>query len=245
MTRTMIELKNVSKLFRVNENRETSIKTIMSSFWKMKIKYVERQVLKNVSFEIKEGEFVGIMGRNGVGKSTTLKLIAGIYKATEGQIITHGKVAPLLELGAGFADELSGYENIFLNAAIMGFSRNQIRTKVDQIIEFSELGEWINRPIKRYSSGMLVRLGFSVAVFMNAPILLFDEVLAVGDLGFQKKSLAKIRQMHREGRAIVLVTHSPEEVRQSCSRCIVIDHQGVFFDGPADEGARIYTESFS
>lgn len=244
MTKT-IELQNVSKCFRVNEERETSIKSVISSFWKIKSSIVDRQVLRNVSFHINQGEFVGIMGRNGVGKSTMLKLIAGIYKPTSGKIITHGTVAPLLELGAGFADELSGYENIFLNAAIMGFSRNQIREKLEDIIDFSELGEWIHRPIKRYSSGMLVRLGFSVAVFMNAPILLFDEVLAVGDLGFQKKCLEKIRQLHKEGRSIVLVTHSPDEVRMNCSRCIVIDHQGVFFDGSAAEGAAVYTKSFS
>lgn len=240
-----IEIRDVSKIFRVNTNGETSIKTMISSFWKLRPRIEEKIVLKDISFSIRQGEFVGIMGRNGAGKSTILKLIAGIYTPTSGKVLTHGTVAPMLELGAGFADELSGFENIFLNASIMGFSRNQVRARIDDIIEFSELSEWIYRPVKRYSSGMLIRLGFSIAVFMNAPILLFDEVLAVGDLGFQNKCLAKIREIHEQGRCIVLVTHNPDQVKEFCSRCIVIERNGVVFDGSPEEGAEIYTQGFS
>jgi ABC-type polysaccharide/polyol phosphate transport system ATPase subunit len=242
-----VRVSDVSKIFRVDSNRDKSLKSLLAklstgSLPKSSIE--ERVVLRNVSFTIKQNEFVGIMGRNGAGKSTLLKIIAGIYRPTSGTVEVNGIVAPLLELGAGFADELSGRENIYLNAAIMGFGRKAINARVNEIIAFSEIGEWIDRPVKRYSSGMLMRLGFSVAVFMEAPILIFDEVLAVGDIGFQRKCLDKIMTLHRSGRSIILVTHSPEDVRKFCSRCILIDHHGVTFDGDAKIGSAKYTEVF-
>jgi ABC-type polysaccharide/polyol phosphate transport system ATPase subunit len=241
--KAMIEVSHVSKIFHLWYERPNNIKKMLVALLKGVFTAGEKReirVIDDLDFTIGAGEFVGIMGRNGVGKSTLLKLISGIYQPTSGRIVLHGTIAPLLELGAGFHEELSGYENIFLNAAILGFSRAQILQTVDQIIEFSELGEKIHMPVRNYSSGMLVRLGFSVATHLAAPILLFDEILAVGDVGFQKKCLAKIEELHSAGRTIVLVTHDPVQIREHCSRCIVIEKGRKVYDGPPDGGAQIY-----
>ena len=205
--------------------------------------YNHFDVLRDVSFEIKRGEFVGIMGRNGAGKSTILKLISGIYNPDHGHVTVNGSVAPLIELGAGFNGDLSGYENIFLNASILGFGRKTTLEALDRIIEFSELGDMIRMPVKNYSSGMVVRLGFSIATQLVADILLVDEILAVGDLGFQEKCIRKIQELHAEGRTIVLITHSPEAVKKFCHRCIVIENHGVIYDGPPMRGSEIYVET--
>lgn len=247
MKKPVIELQNVTKSFLSWEDRPDSIKRVLVDLLRGRVnagKKSRTDVLKNISFAINEGEFVGIMGRNGAGKSTIMKLIAGIYTPTSGTIKVHGKVAPLLELGAGFAEDLTGLENIYLNASILGYSNKATKANLESIIEFSELGSAIYKPVKKYSSGMLMRLGFSVAVHLDAPILLFDEVLAVGDAGFQIKCLQKIRELHHEGRAIVLITHSPEAVAQYCDRCIVINEQRVVFDGGAQEGAKFYQGLF-
>ncbi len=242
-----VEFKNVTKTFKIWHERPDSIKTILADALRLRFNKGEREartVLKNISFDIRKNDFVGIMGRNGAGKSTILKLISGIYHPSKGQVITNGRVAPLLELGAGFATELSGYENIFLNASILGFGRAQATRYLDSIIEFSELGEAISRPVRKYSSGMLVRLGFSIAVHLEADILLFDEILAVGDVGFQDKCMRKIRELHQSGSSIVLVTHHPGQIEQFCDRCIVVDHSGILFDGGAKEGANCYRSLF-
>jgi len=247
MRKPVIELQNVTKSFVSWEDRPDSIKRMLvdlvrGNFNTGKRKQIE--VLKDISFTIHEGEFVGIMGRNGAGKSTILKLIAGIYSPTSGTVRVHGKVAPLLELGAGFAEDLTGLENIYLNASILGYSNKATKTQLNSIIEFSELGNAIYKPVKKYSSGMLMRLGFSVAAHLDAPILLFDEILAVGDAGFQAKCLKKINDLHKEGRAIILITHSPDAVAQFCDRCIVINNRQVAFDGDAKEGANFYRQLF-
>lgn len=247
MKKVIIELKNVTKSFRFYENKTNNIKKLLIGLTRFRFKqsrYQTVQVLDNVNFKIYEGEFVGIMGRNGVGKSTLLKIISGIYTPTSGEVIINGKIAPLLELGAGFADELSGYENIFLNGAILGFNRQKMTDYLDSIIEFSELGEKIHMPVRNYSSGMLVRLGFSIAAHLDAPILLFDEILAVGDVGFQKKCLDKIDELYKSGRSIILVTHSPEQVTAFCNRCIVFDNKKLVFDGPPEEGTKVYLNAF-
>jgi ABC-2 type transport system ATP-binding protein len=193
--KAVIEFRGVSKRFVYWQDRPRDLKKVLSNLFTKnmfgKIKN-EWTVLSDVSFKISEGEFVGIMGRNGAGKSTLLKMISKIYYPTEGEIFLAGKIAPVLELGAGFADELSGLENIYLNAAILGFGAKRTEQLVDQIISFSELGEQVMQPVRNYSSGMLVRLGFSIACHLDAPILLFDEVLAVGDMGFQKNFMANI-----------------------------------------------------
>lgn len=239
----MIQVKNVSKKFRFWNERPDSIKTMLVNLLRGKTKLGHRvyfEALKEVDFEIGKGEFVGIMGRNGAGKSTLLKLISGIYTPSLGTVKVNAQLAPLIELGAGFHPELSGYENIFLNAAILGYGRKVTLDAVPKILEFSELGEHIWMPVKHYSSGMLVRLGFSVATQLTAPIILVDEVLAVGDAGFQKKCLDRIHELHREGRTIILVTHDPNAVKTHCNRCIVIDQHRKVFDGPAAQGVDLY-----
>lgn len=247
-TAPTISLRNVTKTFRVWNDRPDSLKAILSELTRGNLRFGRKTqwtILDRVNFDIRPGEFVGIMGRNGAGKSTILKLISGIYVPNAGQVVVNGRVAPLLELGAGFSDELTGYDNIFLNGSILGYSRDAIRQRLSTIIEFSELGEHIHQPVKKYSSGMLVRLAFSIAAHLDAPILLFDEILAVGDVGFQTKCLLKIKELHLEGRTIVLITHDASAVRDNCERCILINECRVIFDGPAAEGARLYLELFS
>ncbi len=243
----VIEFKNMTKTFQTWHERPSSLKTLLAQAVTLRFKMGEKEtktVLRDVSLQIRKGEFVGLMGRNGVGKSTLLKLIAGIYPPTAGEILTHGRIAPLLELGAGFAPELTGYENIFLNGSILGYGRNEIQKKIDTIVEFSELKEAIQRPVQNYSSGMLVRLGFAIAVHLDAEILLFDEILAVGDVGFQSKCLNKIHELHANGTTIVLVTHSPSQVEQFCDRCVLFDQSGVAFDGDPSAGAKLYEGLF-
>lgn len=242
----VISLSHVTKEFRFWDERPTSFKTALVDLLKGKLSYGKKKmftVLDDVSFDIGPGEFVGIMGRNGAGKSTLLKLICGIYSPNSGKIEINKTIAPLIELGAGFHGDLSGYENIFLNAAILGVGRDATTAAVNDILEFSELGEKIHMPVKNYSSGMLVRLGFSIAVHLDAPVLLVDEVLAVGDAGFQEKCLKRIRELHEKGRTIVLVTHSPEAVANHCQRCIVIDKNKKVFDGDAREGSQVYLKA--
>lgn len=243
MSQIAIEFKGVSKGFTFWSERSQSLKTWLVNLLKGKFGSDHRnhiEVLKDISFQVRKGEFVAIMGRNGAGKSTTLKLISNIYEPDRGEIVRGGTIAPLIELGAGFDFELSGYENILLNAAILGFSRNEALKNIKSIIEFSELGDLIEMPIKNYSSGMLVRLGFSIATHLWAPILLVDEVLAVGDVGFQQKCIKKIRQLHGEGRTVLLVTHSPEQVLEFADRTIVIDAGRKVYDGPSKDGVDIY-----
>ena len=238
-----VVVEHVTKNFRYWSERPNSIKTVLVDLLRGRFHLGERVefcALNDVSFEIRQGEFVGIMGKNGAGKSTLLKLITGIYTPTSGKITTHGQIAPLIELGAGFHAELSGYENVFLNAAVLGFGRKAALAALPAILDFAELGEKIYMPVKNYSSGMLVRLGFAIASHLDAPILLVDEVLAVGDAGFQEKCLKRIQTLHQEGRTVVLVTHSPGAVSNNCERCIVISNQKKVYDGPAKAGVDVY-----
>jgi ABC-type polysaccharide/polyol phosphate transport system ATPase subunit len=239
----MIQVNDVTKKFFHWKEPAISLKRILVNACQGKSPWRKRErftVLESVSFNIFPGDFVGIMGRNGAGKSTLLKLISGIYKPSLGEIKVHGSIAPLIELGAGFHPDLSGYENIFLNAAILGFGRKATLEAAPSIVEFSELGDMINMPVKYYSSGMLIRLGFSIASHLDAPIILMDEVLSVGDIGFQMKSLKKVHSLHQEGRTIVLITHDPEQVKKHCNRCIVISNQKKIYDGDAPGGAEVY-----
>lgn len=203
------------------------------------------RVLDGVSFEIYPGEVVGIMGRNGAGKSTLFRLLTGIYRPDSGRIQVREKMAALIGLGAGFHGDLTGYENIFLNASVIGFSRAQITGVVDKIIEFSELGEHIHVPVKNYSSGMILRLGFSIASHVDAPVILLDEILGVGDEGFQRKSLAKILEMIRSGRTVILVTHDSEAVLKHCTRCIVLDGGKIVYGGEVAGGVATYKGLFA
>jgi ABC-type polysaccharide/polyol phosphate transport system ATPase subunit len=240
VSRLAVDFLDVSKSFVYYKEKADNLKGLLSRFTRERSVATSIQVLRNISFTLEKGEFVGIMGRNGTGKSTILKLIAGIYSPNQGKIRTEGVIAPLIELGAGFAGDLSGYENIFLNASILGFKKKDVEEALDEIIEFSELGEKIHMPVKNYSSGMLVRLGFAIATHLPASIMLIDEVLAVGDVGFQRKCLRKIDQLHKQGRTIVLVTHNPQDIQKYCQRCIVIESTGKAYDGPALRGSEIY-----
>jgi ABC-2 type transport system ATP-binding protein len=235
-----IEISNVSKRFRLYHAKYDSLKERVIHFGR--IPHDDFWALRDIDFEISEGETFGLLGANGSGKSTLLKLIAGIIQPTDGHIKTVGRLAALLELGAGFHPELSGRENIFLNASILGLSKRQIAGKFDEIVAFAELETFIDNQVKYYSSGMYIRLGFAVAVNMEPEILLVDEVLAVGDEAFQRKCLDKVRQFQRDGRTIVFVTHGPDLVREICDRAAVLDHGKVVGLGLPGEAVRTYRE---
>ncbi|MDX2098473.1 MAG: polysaccharide ABC transporter ATP-binding protein [Leptolyngbyaceae cyanobacterium bins.59] len=197
--------------------------------------------LKNLSFEVRQGDRVGIIGRNGAGKSTLLKVISRITEPTKGRIKIRGRVASLLEVGTGFHPELTGRENIYLNGAILGMSRAEISRKFDEIVAFAEVERFLDTPVKRYSSGMYVRLAFAVAAYLEPEILIVDEVLAVGDVQFQQKCLGKMEDVAtREGRTVLFVSHNLQAVAQLTNRCIVLSHGECKFDGPTDQGVMTY-----
>jgi len=197
--------------------------------------------LDGVSFEVKKGERVGIIGHNGAGKTTLLKLISRITAPTEGAIGLNGRVASMLEVGTGFHPELTGRENIYMNGAILGMTKKEIDAKIEDIIDYSECRRFIDTPVKRYSSGMYVKLAFSVAAHLNSEIMIMDEVLAVGDVAFQKKCLDKMGDVSQaEGRTILYVSHNMDTIRQLCDRCIVLDHGKLIFDGDVEQGIRLY-----
>lgn len=221
---SIITVENVSMRFRMDKNKTTSLKEWVVTHLQGKQQYEEFCALNDVSFEVERGEILGIIGRNGAGKSTLLKVISGIFKPTAGKVMTAGRVAPMLELGSGFDMELSGHDNIYLNGAILGYSEEFLRSKYDEIIAFSELGEFIDMPLKTYSSGMLARLAFSVATVIEPEILIVDEILAVGDAAFQDKSRARMMELMHGGTTVLFVSHSLEQIREMCDRCIWLDH---------------------
>ena len=198
--------------------------------------------LNGISFDVKNGERVGIIGHNGAGKSTLLKLISRVTAPTSGRIGLNGRVASMLEVGTGFHGELTGRENIYMNGAILGMTKKEIDAKMEDIIEFSECRQFIDTPVKRYSSGMYVRLAFSVAAHLDSEIMIMDEVLAVGDTKFQKKCLGKMSEESKQsGKTILYVSHNMATIKQLCDRCIVLDHGKLIFDGDVDEGIKIYS----
>ncbi len=201
--------------------------------------------LEDISFEVYKGECFGIIGRNGAGKSTLLGLIAGVLKPDKGKIMVKGRVSPLLELGAGFHPELTGRENIILNGVLLGMTKKEVLKKKDEIIEFSELGEFIDQPLRTYSSGMIARLGFSVVAHLDPDILLVDEILAVGDLNFQKKCMKKIESFRKNSVTILLVSHSTEQIKKLCDRVMWIDNHIVKAIGKPEEVCKMYEESIN
>ncbi len=232
-----IEVHDVSKRFRLSHERYPSLKERVVRFGRS----VDREdfwALQHVSLEIPHGRTYGLIGHNGSGKSTLLKCIAGILQPTSGEIRTDGRLAALLELGAGFHPDLTGRENVYLNGSILGLSKREIDTRFDDIVDFAELSQFIDMQVRNYSSGMFVRLGFSVAVSLDPDILLVDEVLAVGDEAFQKKCLARVRQMQAEGRTIVVVSHSIDLITQVCSMAAVLDHGVLVDEGPVIHAAQ-------
>ena len=229
--RNAIEVKNVTKKFKMYFDKGKMLKERAIS-WKRN-EYEERWVINGISFDIRKGEAVGLIGHNGCGKSTTLKLLTRIMYPTSGSIEINGRVSSLLELGAGFHPDLSGRENIYINASIFGLTRHEIDKRIEDIIEFSELEEFIDNPVRTYSSGMYMRLAFSVAINVDADILLIDEILAVGDVNFQAKCLNKLMEIKNEGTTIVLVSHSTGQIEQICDRSIWIHDGLIALDGDA------------
>jgi ABC-type polysaccharide/polyol phosphate transport system ATPase subunit len=228
-----VVFENVEKYFLYTHQK--TLKEMIQAIFK-KRKTVERvHALKNINLTIDKGETVGVIGRNGAGKSTLLKLIAGVSQPSVGKVKVYGRVVPLIELGAGFHPELTGRENIFLNGVILGLSENEIKEKINQIIEFSEIEKFIDTPVKFYSSGMYMRLAFSVSVFVNPDILLVDEILAVGDNQFQKKCLEKMEEFKKNGVTIIFVSHSLETIRKFCQRVIYLKAGKIIADGKSQQ----------
>ncbi|MGC8481301.1 MAG: polysaccharide ABC transporter ATP-binding protein [Acidimicrobiales bacterium] len=232
-----VEVRDVSKRFRLFQEKYTSLKERVIHAGK--VPFDEFWALSHISLEVNEGETIGFLGHNGSGKSTLLKCIAGILQPSSGEISVRGRVASMLELGAGFHPELSGRANIFLNASLMGMSKKDVESRMDDIVEFSELGPFIENQVKYYSSGMYARLGFAVAINMDPEVLLVDEVLAVGDENFQRKCVDRIKAFQRDGRTIVFVSHSPELVRGICDRGYVLDHGRLVGEGSVSDALSI------
>jgi len=229
----MINVENVSMRFFITQDKIQSLKEYVIKFLTRQIKYEEFWALKDMSFEVNKGEVVGIIGRNGAGKSTLLKVISGILRPTIGSSICKGNVVPMLELGSGFDHDLTGRENIFLNGAILGYAKNFLEDKYEEILEFSELGRFIEVPIRNYSSGMLMRLAFSIATVVNPEILIVDEILAVGDANFQEKSKARMLELMSGGTTVLFVSHNLEEIRSMCNKVIWLDGGQVKMIGDA------------
>ena len=228
-----IEVKNLTKKFRVYSDKGRTLKEKML-FWRRNA-YENRVVLDDISFNIKRGEAVGLIGHNGCGKSTTLKLLTRIMYPTSGTVSVNGKVSALIELGAGFHPDMSGRENIYINASIFGLSKKEIDKKLDDIIAFSELSEFIDNPVRTYSSGMYMRLAFAVAINVEAEILFIDEILAVGDVAFQEKCFNKLVEIRDAGTTIVIVSHSLGQIEKICSRSIWLDGGKIRMDGNPKE----------
>ena len=224
---TIIEVKDVSMRFRMANDNIRSIKEYAVQMLKGKIQYNEFEALKHVSFDVMRGEVVGLIGHNGAGKSTMLKVISGILKPTEGSVTVRGNIAPMLELGSGFDMDMTGRENIFLNGAILGYSEQFLNSKYDEIVEFSEIGQFIDVPLRNYSSGMIARLAFSIATVVVPEVLIVDEVLSVGDAAFQEKSYKRMMELMHGGTTVLFVSHSLQQIRNMCSRVVWLDHGQV------------------
>ncbi|GAA0137521.1 ABC transporter ATP-binding protein [Paenibacillus sp. YSY-4.3] len=234
MSEVAVRVDNVSMKYKLMGGKINSLKQFFIQSVNRKITYEEFSALQNVSFEITKGEVFGVVGLNGAGKSTLLKIVAGILKPTSGTVERNGSLVPLLELGGGFNGELSGMENIYLNGMLLGYSKKFIKEKIDEIVEFSELGKFIHVPIKNYSSGMKARLGFSIATLVKPEILIVDEVLAVGDHKFKEKSEAKMKSLMDSGTTVLFVSHSIEQMKNMCDRVLWLEHGTVKDIGPAD-----------
>ncbi len=246
MSEVAVSIKGVKKHFHLSHEKEDSLKLqILNSFKKDRKKgHNTYKALNGIDIEINKGDFIGILGRNGAGKSTLLKIIAEIYQPTEGIVKVNGKLVPFIELGVGFNPNLSGRDNVYLNGAMLGFTRKEIDEMYDSIVEFAELGEFMDQKLKNYSSGMQVRLAFSMAIRADGDILLLDEVLAVGDAAFQRKCHEYFESLKENKKTIIFVTHSMGQVRQYCTRAVLINKGKVEVDGTPDEVAHAYEGLF-
>ncbi len=243
MSELAVEVRGVTKTFKRNSEPAKTLKDRVLTFRDNSVETFN--ALDDVSFDVESGQTIGILGHNGSGKSTLLKCIAGTLKPSRGSVAVRGRLAALLELGAGFHPDLTGRENVYLNGSILGFSRHRIDQIFDDIVEFSELHDFIDSQVKHYSSGMYARLGFAVAVNLEPDVLLVDEVLSVGDEAFQRKCMERVRGFQNDGRTILLVTHSPEQVRQVCSNAVVLDHGNVLHVGDVGQAVTIYRRALA
>lgn len=236
----IIEVDGVTMKFNLSKERSDTLKEYFIKLIQGKLHYDEFYALKDISFKINRGEAVALIGENGCGKSTLLKLIAGVYYPTKGVITKRGTIAPLIELGAGFDPELTARENIYLNGAVLGFDRAFMNEKFNEILDFAELWEFVDVPVKNFSSGMLARLGFSIATIVTADILIVDEILAVGDQRFQEKCHKKMNQMLENGTTLLFVSHNIHQVSEICRRAIWIEHGKIRVDSTVEEAAEAY-----
>lgn len=242
----MIKVDNVSMRFNLGIEKNFSLKLFFINLFKPRKKKGKKPdfwALKDVSFKVKRGEVVGFIGSNGAGKSTMLKVIAGVMKPTKGKVEVHGNICPMIELGAGFDMDLTARENIFLNGAVLGYSKKFIEEKFDEIVEFSELKDFLDVPVRNFSSGMTARLAFSIATVVDPEILIVDEILSVGDMAFQAKSEAKMRSMIGGGTTVLFVSHSLAQIENLCDRAIWLEHGQVVKTGPAKEVCEEYYKS--
>ncbi len=238
----MINVEHVTMKFKMTNDKIISLKETVVALLSGKLQYEKFTVLEDISFEVKKGEVVGIIGKNGAGKSTLLKIISGVLKPTKGMVSVNGNIVPMLELGSGFDPELTGRENVYLNGAILGYSEAFLKEKYPEILEFSELGEFINMPIRNYSSGMMMRLAFSIATVVCPEVLIVDEILSVGDEGFQNKSRARMLELMSGGTTVLFVSHSLTQVEEMCDRVVWLDQQKVRMTGTAKEVCKAYKE---
>lgn len=231
----MIQLDNVTVRFRIPHERIPTFQEYAIRWLKQRgVRYTDFNALNNISFSVNQGETVGIIGPNGAGKSTLLKVIARVIRPTQGRVRLSGRVAPLLELGAGFDYEMTGRENVFLNGAVLGFSRKAMARRLERIVDFAGISDFIDAPVRTYSSGMVARLGFAIATDVRPEVLIIDEVLAVGDAEFQQKSAARIREFRESGSTILVVSHSPASIKALCSRALWLEHGTIRQMGPVD-----------
>ena len=240
----IIEVNNVTMRFNLAEEKTDSLKEYFVKLLSGKLHYNEFVALKNVSFAIERGDAVALIGQNGSGKSTTLKVVAGVMYPTEGTVAVRGSIAPLIELGAGFDSELTARENIYLNGAILGFNRDFMNEHFDDIVEFAELQAFLDVPLKNFSSGMVARLGFAIATMVRTDILIVDEVLAVGDARFQEKCKQKISELLAAGTTLLFVSHSAEQVKEVCKKAIWLDHGVIMAYGETEEVYAKYEEKY-
>jgi ABC-type polysaccharide/polyol phosphate transport system ATPase subunit len=229
----------------VIHERPDTLRELVTKLFRHTVDYHELDAVKNVSLEVPKGQMLGILGRNGSGKSTLLKIVAGVFRPTAGIVQVNGTLAPLIELGAGFHHELTGRENILLNGLLMGYSKEEMREREQRIIAFAEIGDFIDVPIKQYSSGMHTRLAFAVATEVDPDILILDEILAVGDAAFQEKCFERIGNFRKAGKTILFVSHSMPQVIEHCDRAILLDRGSVVAVGSPSEVARVYQSSWS
>ena len=240
MSNQIITVENVSMRFNLAEEKADTLKEYFLKLITGKLHFQEFYALRDVSFSIEKGESVALIGRNGSGKSTMLKIIAGVLSASSGNVSVSGSIAPLIELGAGFDFDLTARENIYLNGAVMGHNRKYMDQNFQEIMDFSELWEFVDVPLKNYSSGMIARLGFAIATQVKADILVVDEILAVGDFRFQQKCKERMKNLMSHGTTVLFVSHSDDQVVEICKRAIWLDHGKLMADGPAEEVCKAY-----